>query len=272
VIQTCLERIGGDWQQIQAAQRDRHEFAAFVELHIEQGPVLESADIQIGVVEGIVGQRRYTIIVNGSASHAGTTPMSMRQDALVAASQVVLKVNQLANLPGQQVATVGRLKVRPNAPNTIPAFVEMSLDIRDLSDQHLDQLMAALQADLAAIAESTQTQISLQPILQNQPALASPVIQAAIAQTCEDLGLTYLHLPSRAGHDAQEMAKLTPMGMIFVPSRHGVSHSETEYTAPEQCVQGANVLLHTILKLDRYNPLKGSVIFEGDIISPIDGS
>lgn len=250
-IQTCLGRIGGNWQQIDQAKRDRSDFAAFLELHVEQGPVLDRAGIQIGVVEGVVGQRRYTITVHGSASHAGTTPMSMRQDALVASSQVVLSVNRLANLPGQQVATVGRMKVSPNAPNTIPALVEMSLDIRDLSDQKLDSLIELLEKDLKAIAATTQTKISLQPVLRNKPALASPVIQAAIAQTCHDLGLAYLYLPSRAGHDAQEMAKLAEMGMIFVPSQNGVSHSETEYTSPEHCVQGAKVLLHTLLYLDR---------------------
>lgn len=250
-MQTCLANIGGNWQQIESAKRDRREFCAFLELHVEQGPVLDSAGMQIGIVEGIVGQRRYVITVQGNASHAGTTPMSMRQDALVAAAQVVLSVNRLANMPGQQVATVGKMEVSPNAPNTIPAFVEMSLDIRDLSNQHLDNLMEILRSDLAAIAAATQTKISLQPFLRNEPALASLEIQAAIAQTCQDLELTYLHLPSRAGHDAQEMAKLADMGMIFVPSQNGVSHSETEYTSPELCVQGANVLLHTLLKLDQ---------------------
>ncbi|WP_425216594.1 Zn-dependent hydrolase [Tumidithrix helvetica] len=250
-IQTCLASIGGDWQKIETAQRDRNDFAAFLELHVEQGPVLDSAGIQIGVVEGVVGQRRYTITVQGSASHAGTTPMSMRQDALVAAAQVILSVNLLANLPGKQVATVGKMLVSPNAPNTIPAFVEMSLDVRDLSDHNLDDLINSLESDLEAVAAATQTKISLKPVLQNQPALASPIIQTAIVQTCRELELTSLHLPSRAGHDAQEMAKLTEMGMIFVPSQNGVSHSETEYTSPEHCVQGANVLLHTLLKLDR---------------------
>ena len=250
-IQTCLSRIGGDWQKIERAKGNSRDFAAFVELHVEQGPVLESTGIQIGVVEGIVGQRRYWISVRGSASHAGTTPMSMRQDALVAAAQVILSVNRLANTPGQQVATVGRMQVSPNAPNTIPAFVKMSLDIRDLNDQKLDDLIESLKSDLEAIAASTQTQINLEPILQNKSALASPEIQMAIAQACQDLELSYLNLPSRAGHDAQEMAKLADMGMIFVPSQNGLSHSELEYTSPEQCIQGANVLLHTLLKLDQ---------------------
>ncbi len=250
-IQTCLERVGGNWNQIAQARRNDQDIAAFVELHVEQGPVLESAGVQIGVVEGIVGQRRYMLTIQGQASHAGTTPMSMRKDALLAASQAVIAVNQLANMPGQQVATVGKMALFPNAPNVIPGRVEMSLDIRDLSNSHLDQLMTDLERQLEAIATTTQTQIHIEPSLYNEPALAQPQLQQIIVEVCESLGLSYLHLPSRASHDAQEMATFTDMAMIFVPSIGGISHSTTEYTSPEQCAQGANVLLHTLLRLDQ---------------------
>lgn len=253
-IQTCLERVGGNWYQIDQARRSAADIAAFVELHVEQGPILEALGKQIGVVEGIVGQRRFTITVKGSSSHAGTTPMYMRQDALVAASQVVLAVNQLGNTPGQQVATVGRLEVSPNAANVIPGFVEMSLDLRDLSSEQIENLMAQLRLQIDAIAANTRTQIELHSCLHNQPALAQAHIQQTIVQVCQDFGLSYTHLPSRASHDAQEIATFTDMGMIFVPSAAGVSHAETEYTSPEQCTQGANILLHTLLKLDRYYP------------------
>jgi N-carbamoyl-L-amino-acid hydrolase len=251
-IQTCLAQIGGSWDQIQEAKRTVQDIAAFVELHVEQGPVLESAKVAIGVVEGIVGQRRYQITIEGSSSHAGTTPMTMRQDALVAAAQIVMEVNRLANLPGQQVATVGQMKIRPNAVNVIPGWVEMSLDIRDLSSDRLDELMAQLQQTIAEIAAQTQTKIQLYPRLENEAAIAQPHIQQLITQTCEELALSHLALPSRASHDAQEFAKFTDMGMIFVPSQSGISHAETEYTSPEQCIQGANVLLHTLLKLDKH--------------------
>ena len=251
-ITTCLAQIGGNWEQLTQARRHPQDIAAFVELHVEQGPILESLGKQIGVVEGIVGQRRYTITVKGSSSHAGSTPMHMRQDALVAASHVVLAINQLANTPGQQVATVGRMEVSPNAANVIPGLVELSLDIRDLSNQHIDNLLEQLQQQLEAIASNTKTQIQLQPCLHNEPALAAPHIQQTIVQVCQDLGLSYTHLPSRASHDAQEIASFTDMGMIFVPSAAGVSHAETEYTSPEECADGANVLLQVLLRLDRY--------------------
>lgn len=252
-IQTCLAKIGGDWHRLSQARRSTGDVSAFVELHVEQGPVLESMQKQIGVVEGIVGQRRFQITVKGSANHAGTTPMSMRCDALVAASQVVLAVNQIGNTPGQQVATVGKMEVKPNAANVVPGWVEMSLDIRDLSSLHIDSLLSQLRTHLEEIAVATNTQIRLNPCLHNEPALAEPYIQKAIALSCEQLNLSYTYLPSRASHDAQEMAQLADMGMIFVPSEMGVSHDASEYTSPEQCTQGANILLQTLIRLGKVN-------------------
>ena len=241
-IYTCLERVGGNWQNIAQARRSEQDIAAFVELHVEQGPVLESMDKQIGVVEGIVGQRRFNITVKGRANHAGTTPMPMRCDALVAAAQVVLAVNQIGNSPGQQVATVGKMQGVPNAANVVPGWVEMSLDIRDLSGLHIDSLLEKLRIHLEEIAIATKTQISLHPCLHNEPAIAEPFIQSAIAKSCENLNLSYTYLPSRASHDAQEMAQITNMGIIFVPSKMGVSHDASEYTSPEQCTQGARTM------------------------------
>ncbi len=248
-IATCLEKVGGNWHNITQARLNPQDIAIFVELHVEQGPVLESMGKQIGVVEGIVGQRRFDITVKGSANHAGTTPMQMRCDALVAASQVVLAVNQIANSPGQQVATVGKMAVLPNAANVVPGWVEMSLDIRDLSSLHINNLLEQLRLHLEEIAVTTNTQIRLIPCLDNEPVLAEPYIQKAIALSCESLNLSYTHLPSRASHDAQELAQITDMGMIFVPSKMGVSHDASEYTSPEQCTQGANVLLQTLIHL-----------------------
>ncbi|MEL6582138.1 MAG: Zn-dependent hydrolase [Cyanobacteria bacterium J06621_12] len=248
-IQTCLKRVGGNWDNIVQACRSLEDIAAFVELHVEQGPVLESMSKQIGVVEGIVGQRRFNITVKGSANHAGTTPMQMRCDALVAASQVVLAVNKIGLTPGQQVATVGKMEVLPNAANVVPGWVEMSLDIRDLSSLHIDSLLKQLRIRLEEIAVATNTQIRLNPCLHNEPALAEPYIQKAIALSCENLALSYTYLPSRASHDAQELAVISDMGMIFVPSKMGVSHDASEYTSPEECIQGANVLLQTLIRL-----------------------
>ncbi|NEO27111.1 MAG: Zn-dependent hydrolase [Kamptonema sp. SIO4C4] len=251
-IQTCLQRLGGDWYHLYESRRSSQEISAFVELHVEQGPILDSMGKDIGVVEGIVGQRRFTITVEGSENHAGTTPMYLRQDALVAASKVVLAIHELGNTPGQQVATVGQLQVYPNAVNVVPGKVEMSLDIRDLSNLHIEKLLQQLEVHLQEIQDITQTRISLTPRLQIAPALADDIIQSAIAATCEQLNFSYTHLPSRASHDAQEMANITDIGMIFVPSHSGVSHAESEYTPPEDCAKGTTVLLHSLFKLDQY--------------------
>jgi N-carbamoyl-L-amino-acid hydrolase len=254
-IQACLQQIGGDWEGIAQVQRSRDQIAAFVELHVEQGPVLQHSGCQIGVVTGIVGQQRQIITVTGLANHAGTTPMSMRQDALVAAAQLILFVHQLAcNTPGDHVATVGSLQVFPNAANVVPGKVEMSLDMRDLCSDHLASLIRQVQQEMDRIASQTQTQFQWQPRLQVDPAPASPTLQTTITQVCRDLGYSHHLLPSRASHDAQDMARITDMGMIFVPSQGGISHNESEFTPSEDCVRGANVLLHTLLRLDQLYP------------------
>lgn len=255
-IEMGLSFIGGDWGQLTSAQRDTDSLAAFVELHVEQGPVLEAAGNPMGLVTGIVGQCRYLITIDGSASHAGTTPMTMRQDALVAASQIVLEVNRIGTKTGdgygEHVATVGAMKLSPNVANTIPGRVEMTLDIRDLSNQRLDAMVAELQREMDEIATQTQTKICIKPQLRNEPVPVNSHIYNTIAQVCDELELPVQSLPSRASHDAQIIASITDMGMIFVPSQGGISHSETEYTTPEHCVQGANILLHTLLKLDQH--------------------
>ena len=257
-IQPSLKNIGGDWTQLPSAQRQPGSLSAFVELHVEQGPVLEAEEVAVGLVTGIVGQRRYLITIEGQASHAGTTPMPMRRDALVAAAQVVLAVNQIGTtqdgelLTGDQVATVGSMKLSPNVANTIPGKVELTLDIRDLSNDCLDHMVATLEAEMAAIATATDTHIQLRPQLRNEPVPANSHIQSTIGTVCQDLGLSGCTLPSRASHDAQIMASITDMGMIFVPSEGGISHAETEYTSPDHCVTGVNVLLHTLLRLDQH--------------------
>jgi len=250
-IQTCLETIGGDWSAIATAKRTPQEIAAFVELHVEQGGVLEYAQTEIGIVKGVVGQYRFKVTILGRPNHAGTTPMTMRQDALVAAAQVVIAVNQLAiTTPGEQVATVGYLDVSPNAVNIVPAQVELKIDLRDLSQSHLDSLIEKMQDLFAEIAIATDTRVEMTETLNVPPTLSAPLLMDTIHQVCDRLGYSYTYLPSRAGHDAQEIGRFTPMGMIFVPSQAGISHSEAEYTSPEQCAQGVNTLLQTLLQLD----------------------
>ena len=247
-----LERIGGHWPSLASACRSDGAIAAFVELHVEQGAVLEQRGDTIGVVEGVVGQRRFNVRIGGQANHAGTTPMSMRRDALTTAAQLVLEVERLArDHTGDPVATVGRLNVWPNAANVVPGQVELSIDLRDLCPSVLDELVANLRCLVRQIADASGCDIALEPAFSVAPTPADSRVMEAVTRACDRLGVTSSTLPSRASHDAQEMGRRWPMGMIFVPSRGGLSHSASEFTSSQQCCEGAAVLLQTLLDLDQ---------------------
>ena len=205
----------------------------------------------IGVVEGIVTIDDYDVTVQGFANHAGTTPMAERKDALVAASRVVLAVREIATAePGAQVGTVGRLQVTPNAPNVVPGRVTLTVEFRDLSGDRVGRLGDALRQRAAEIARDTGTGIEVVFTSRHDGARTSETIRSAIEAAADGLGVRHERLPSGAGHDAQMMARLGPIGMIFVPSIAGISHSPRESSRFEDCAQGASVLLNTILALD----------------------
>ncbi|MEJ1222224.1 Zn-dependent hydrolase [Sediminicola sp. 1XM1-17] len=246
-------RLGGDVTKIDQAARKKGDLAAFLELHIEQGGILDTENIDIGVVEGIVGIKWWDVEITGFANHAGTTPMNMRKDALLAASKFIIAVNEVTNsFEGKQVGTVGRIAAEPGAPNVIPGKVLLSLEIRDLSSEKIALVFQGIQKRAAEIAKDSNTAIEFHPIDANaKPALTDRTIQEAIAVSAKKLGLSHKQMQSGAGHDAQDMALIAPAGMIFVPSRDGISHSPNEFTSAEDMANGANVLLQTILVLDR---------------------
>ena len=247
-----LGKIGGDPERLGEAARKAGSIHAYLELHIEQGGVLDKAGIPIGVVDGIVCIDRYNVVVEGFANHAGTTPMPGRRNALIAAARLVEAVNDVVTSEtGRQVGTVGQLAVFPNAPNVIPGRVEMTVELRDLSEAKVAALGEAVQARGREIADATDTKITFRRVEHILPALADAAIQAHIESAARSLGLAFMHLPSGAGHDAQLLAKLGPMGMIFVPSIAGISHSPKELSTWGDCANGANVLLATILAIDR---------------------
>jgi N-carbamoyl-L-amino-acid hydrolase len=248
----CIRRIGGNPDRIEDARRDKGSFHCYLELHIEQGGNLEKASVPVGVVEGIVAIDKYDVVVTGFANHAGTTPMDQRQDALVAAAQLALAVREVVTRePGRQVGTVGHLEVSPNAPNVIPGTARMTIEIRDLSADKLKRLGDAVRERARAIAQATRTTIEMRASSLAAPATASPDVQAGIERAARALSLGSMRLPSGAGHDAQMMALLGPMGMIFVPSVGGISHSPKELTRWEDCANGADVLLRSVLEMDR---------------------
>jgi N-carbamoyl-L-amino-acid hydrolase len=242
----AIRKIGGAPERIAEARREKGSFAVYLELHIEQGGTLEKAGVNIGVVEGIVAIDRYDVEVRGFANHAGTTPMPERQDALVAASHLVIAVNDIVRRePGRQVGTVGQLNVNPNAPNIVPGSVKLVVELRDLDAAKIKRLGEQIQAKAREIGAQTKTQIEMRPAAHHDAAMATPEVQASIERACE--GTQHMRLPSGAGHDAQAMALLGPMGMIFVPSVAGVSHSPKELTHWQDCVRGTEVLMRTVL-------------------------
>jgi len=248
-----INRIGGDTSKLQDVARKKGDLAAFLELHIEQGGVLERTHTDIGVVQGIVGINWWDVEVLGHANHAGTTPMDQRQDALLAASRFVVAVNEVAlGTKGGHVATVGRIQAEPGAPNVIPGRVVLSLEIRDLSAATIQRLFQEIQDRAGEIARASGTTFHFTPIdATGDPALTDERIRAVITQSAETLGLSHRAMPSGAGHDAQDMALLTPAGMIFVPSVGGISHSPREFTPARDIANGANVLLYTLMALDK---------------------
>jgi N-carbamoyl-L-amino-acid hydrolase len=247
----AIRKIGGEPGRIMDAIRPRGAHHCYLELHIEQGGTLEREGIPVGVVEGIVAIDRYNVTVSGFANHAGTTLMADRQDALLAASHLTIAVRQIVSSePGRHVGTVGQLNVIPNAPNVIPGLVRLTIELRDLSTEKLTRLAERIRVRAAEIARDTTTTIEFSPSQHNAPADAALEVQQAIERSAKRLGLASRRMPSGAGHDAQMMARLSPMGMIFVPSVRGISHSPLELTSWDDCARGADVLLGALLEMD----------------------
>jgi N-carbamoyl-L-amino-acid hydrolase len=246
-----LARMGGDASRIQQARITPGNVAGYAELHIEQGAVLDEAKIPIGVVQGIVAISSRECTASGFANHAGTTPMNRRRDALAAAAKAALAVREeVRSEPGRQVGTVGRMKIEPGATNVIPGRVKFSVELRDLDAGKINRIGARVLERFEAIGKEENVQITCTPPDVEEPALTSPIFREVIQAASREAGLQTMELPSGAGHDAQNVARFAPVGMIFVPSRGGISHSPTEYSSPEQVANGAEVLYRTILRLD----------------------
>lgn len=244
--------IGGDVSRLNEAVRRKGDIAGYIELHIEQGGLLEKASRQIGVVEGIVGLRWFEITITGFANHAGATPMDQRQDAMLAAARFTVAVNEaIRSESGRQVATVGRFNVTPNTTNVIPGQVVLTVDLRDLEQSKIDQFTARFEQLGREIGEATSTKFSFSQMVNSTPALSDPRIMEVVTSSATALGLSHQRMPSGAGHDAQEVAHIAPMGMIFVPSVGGISHSPKEFSRAEDITNGANVLLNAVVALDQ---------------------
>lgn len=247
-----LSDIQGNMSRVEQAARQAGELGAYLELHIEQGPTLHQTGTPIGVVTGITGRWVYEANITGTANHAGTTPMSGRHDALVSASRLVLEVQRMASdLEICRVGTAGTLQVYPNAVNVVPGQAKLGVEFRDLEMGSLAAAETELRSVAAAIARTDGVEIDINRFESTQSCPIQPGMQELVAAASERAGLSHRRLPSGAGHDAQSMAGITDAAMVFVPSVEGISHAPGEYSTPEDCANGAQVLMELLLLADQ---------------------
>jgi allantoate deiminase len=242
----AMRTFGLDPAKIHEAQRRPEDVAAYIELHIEQGPALEGRDLAVGAVTAIAGANRLAVVLEGESGHAGTVPMGLRRDALAAASECVLALEEIAAGHKDAVGTVGQLEVSPGASNVIPGSVRFTVDLRAPDDAARRGMLAELQAAYRAIAERRRMALRMETVHEAESVACADGIISQIGQAIEDEGIRPFLLPSGAGHDAAAMAALTDVGMIFVRCRGGISHSPDESITERDALAGARVLLRAI--------------------------
>ena len=254
-LRDALRRVGGDPDRLEESRRQ--DIKAFLELHIEQGIVLESRSLDVGVVTSIVGIHRIEIVFEGAADHAGTTPMALRHDALVAAANTVAAVRRIAEQlaaegPDHFVATVGILSVEPGASNVVPARCRLVIDARSTNSALTRRFVEAVERDSATYAAAAHVERTSLVTLSDAPPIAcDPVLREALRRGAQELGLGETDLASGAGHDAAFMSRICPSAMIFVPCRNGKSHAPEEWADQEAIARGAAVVLQAVKSLDQ---------------------
>ena len=237
------------------------ELSGYLELHIEQGPRLETEGLELGVVEGIVGIDRWDVVIEGAANHAGTTPYSMRQDAGAAAGRLIHSLRRLVqSVDAEMVANAGELRLLPGAANVVPGEARLVVEMRALDPLSLRRAAEALRAELAAAAEEAGCGFRMTPRSSVPPAPMDPRLVAALAAACAESGRPWRRLVSGAGHDAGRMAEVVPAGMLFVPSHLGISHSPKEHTDDALLGQGALVFQSAVLRALEFPRTKGEII------------
>ena len=248
-IAEAMREAGLDPAGVGGAARSPDSLAAYLELHIEQGKVLEGEGLPVGVVTGIAGPVWLRLSLSGEAGHAGTTPMGARRDALAAAAEVVRIVEEEASATGSTVGTVGQIEARPGGINIIPGRVDLSVDLRDIDEAVRDRAEGRIRTRAEEACGRRGVGLEFGELQRLPPAPCSEEIRASIAAACEGEGIRPFSLPSGAGHDGMHVAELCPMGMIFVRSRDGISHNPKEWSSREDCEAGCKVLYSTVLDL-----------------------
>jgi hydantoinase/carbamoylase family amidase len=249
-----LSSLGISPRNLSRLARDPKSMKAYLELHIEQGPILEAKAKRIGLVTSIAAPSRFKVIFTGQADHSGTTPMEMRKDALVAAAQLIEYVEQICRKfssmeKGRVVGTVGAMKIEPGVINAVPGRAELSIDIRSTSAQAKDKVARLVKQRGAAIALDRGIAIEVLNIRAEEPVPLDKRLLRITRQLCDEKAIDYEIMPSGAGHDAMQMAKITPAGMIFIPSRRGISHNPLEWTDPDDIALGAQLLMETMIRV-----------------------
>lgn len=246
-----LQRHGYDPLKALDVARDPQTIAGYLELHIEQGPVLDRQHKSVGIVDEITGLFTWSVTLRGEANHAGTTPMDMRNDAFMGLADFAHELPRILEENGSERsrATIGKAQILPGAANTVPGMVEFSLDVRDTSESVLDELGTAARKALSAIARRRDLMFEFKQMSYLQPVTCHESIVRLLVEEAERLGVGYQQMPSGAAHDAQIMGRIVPVGMIFVPSKNGQSHSPAEWTAWSDIEAGANLMLRTVFRL-----------------------
>ncbi len=246
-----VRRRAGFAGELEEVKLSNGYYKAFVELHIEQGPRLEREQIPLGIVTQIAAPASLNIVIEGSGGHAGGVLMPDRRDALCAAAEIILAVESAARGSGaiDTVATVGICEVFPGAVNSIPARVRLGIDIRDTDLQRRDAVMRALDAACSAVSANRKVLIQSELVNADEPADCAPTIIETLSQSCREHGISFLSMVSRAYHDSLFMARIAPVGMLFIPCRNGYSHRPDEYASPDDIVRGTLVLAETLAAL-----------------------
>lgn len=231
-------------------QIQSHDYYAYLELHVEQGPKLQEHEVSVGAVDGVFGIRWLEATIQGKTDHAGPTPMHTRHDAVATAADVISEINTLPNrLSTNTVTTVGRMRTEPDSINVVPDTAEFTIDIRSSNDATVQEATKSVETELAAACERHGTTYDLETIWQTSTTEFSPKISEIVIDAATELGVAYEHLVSGAGHDAKNLSQIMPAGMVFVPSVGGTTHNEDELTEWDDCIAGANVYANTVLSL-----------------------
>ena len=249
-----LASLGISRRNLSAIKRNPNGLKAYLELHIEQGPILEAKKKRIGLVTAIAAPSRFRVVFIGQADHSGTTPMEMRKDALVASAQLIEYVEKTCRkfssmAKGRVVGTVGAMRIEPGVINAVPGKAELSVDIRGITTRSKDRVATMVKQEAGAIARARGIGVEILPIREEHPVALDKRLLRVTKDICDERGLDYEIMPSGAGHDAMQMAKITPAGMIFVPSTRGISHNPLEWTDPEDICLGAQLLMETMIRV-----------------------